>query len=147
MNLRESALSEIASFAAMEKQRHANAFINQLSIDEHIAAFLSAEIIYLTIIGEANLLIGYFIIALEDDGSTAEFRRIVVDQKHRGVGQTAICLMEEYCRVKLQRSKIWLDVYEDNVIGIHIYEKLGYQYVRTEMNSDRKLRFYSKNLV
>lgn len=147
MNLRESALSEVASFAAMEKQSHVNAFINQLSIDEHHAAFLSAEIIYLTIVGEANVLIGYFIIALEDDGSTAEFRRIVVDQKHRGVGQTAISLMEEYCRVNLQRSKIWLDVYDDNVIGIHIYEKLGYQYDRTEMIKDRKLRFYSKSLV
>ena len=130
----------------MERQPHATSFVSANSIAEHESAFAASDIRYLTILDHEEAPVGFFILALEDDNETVEFRRIVVDSSRRGVGQVALGLMEDYCRTMLERSKIWLDVFDDNEVGIHIYEKFGYVLDRTEPFNGRTLRFYSKDL-
>jgi GNAT superfamily N-acetyltransferase len=69
-----------------------------------------------------------------------------IDQNQRGIGQIAITKMEQYCRDTLKGGRLWLDVYEDNAKGKHIYEKLDYQQFKMEMYNDRKLLYYQKDL-
>lgn len=146
ITIRESNASELTEFAALEQQNHASPFINQLSLAEHRNLFDEPLVIYLTVVSSINSIAGYFIIALDADKTTAEFRRVVIHERHLGIGQQAIGQMEQYCRNKLNCSAIWLDVYQDNAKGIHIYEKLGYQFDRSEAVGERVLRYYSKRL-
>ena len=55
-------------------------------------------------------------------------------------------VMERYCRDALDAGRIWLDVYEDNAVGIHIYEKMGYARFKAERVGARRLFFYEKRL-
>ncbi|HKJ54338.1 MAG TPA: GNAT family protein [Gammaproteobacteria bacterium] len=54
--------------------------------------------------------------------------------------------MESYCKANFKAKRIWLDVYEDNEIGIHVYEKLGYERFGEERVDGRKLYLYEKTL-
>jgi RimJ/RimL family protein N-acetyltransferase len=130
----------------MEKQAHARNYINQTSLEDHQTNFNATEIVYLSIENYRRDLIGYFILAFECNGEDIEFRRIVVDEKHRGIGQQAIEEMEKYCKTELQRMRIWLDVYDDNSRGKHIYEKLGYVKTGEEIVDGRNLLIYIKEL-
>ena len=89
---------------------------------------------------------GYFVLVLEPESQSLEFRRISIDQSSRGVGQTAINEMERFCGDNFSVQRIWLDVYQDNVIGRHVYEKLGYKQFNEELREGRKLLFYEKTL-
>lgn len=142
--LRRSTVEELDIFHEMEQQEHAQSFINYTSLQTHREYFADPRIVYLSIENNEHL-VGYFILALEAD-RVVEFRRIVVDRHQRGTGQKAIGAMERYCREQLGASRIWLDVYEDNERGIHIYEKLGFKRFREEIVRDRRLLFYEKTL-
>ena len=54
--------------------------------------------------------------------------------------------MESYCKTEFNVKRIWLDVYEDNEIGMHIYEKMGYERFKEKLVEGRKLYFYEKAL-
>ena len=85
-------------------------------------------------------------LALDPDNTSVEFRRIVIAQKGMGLGQAAIHAMEGYCRERLGRSRIWLDVFDFNQRGQHIYEKLGYRrFAKSELENN-VLFFYNKSL-
>ena len=128
----------------MDLQPHARAFINGSDLVGHQKDFDNDDIIYLSIGNDGNELLGYFILVRVAGDTTVEFRRILIDQHRLGIGQIAIEEMENYCRDSLQASRIWLDVYEDNIKGKHIYEKLGYQYFKANDIDGRKLLFYQK---
>ena len=146
IRLRKSKFNELPEFHSMESQEHAKSYINQTALEIHQSNFYDSNIVYLSIENELSELVGYFILVLEPNNSEVEFRRIVIDEKHRGVGQQAITAMEEYCKTELQRTKIWLDVYEDNHKGKHIYEKLGYSKFKEQQIGGRKLLLYDKCL-
>ena len=128
MIVRESTAQELESIAKIEQQAQASAFISQMTFDEHQSNFEKEEIFYLSIVDINDAIVGYFILATEPGRASVEFRRIVIDRNHRGIGQEAIRKMEEFCISNLNRSRIWLNVYSDNEVGIHIYTKLGYQF-------------------
>jgi ribosomal protein S18 acetylase RimI-like enzyme len=54
--------------------------------------------------------------------------------------------IEEYCINKLKRNRIWLDVFEINKRGIHIYEKQGYQKIEEIDIEDKRAFVYEKLL-
>ncbi len=130
----------------MDRQDHALRFVTQTGIETHQKYYDDPNIIYLSIEDNRGGFAGYFILVLERDTLSLELRRILIDQSKRGVGQAAITEMENYCRKEFGVSKIWLDVYEDNEIGRHIYEKMGYQQFKAELEEGRNLLFYEKAL-
>ncbi len=93
-----------------------------------------------------GVLAGFFILGLVEDKKSVEFRRIVVATKGQGIGQTAIGLMERFCRATLGRTRIWLDVFESNARSRHIYEKLGYRKCGQQAHADKTLIVYEKLL-
>ncbi len=146
ISLRPSKRDELIIFDQMDRQGHACHFITQTGLNNHHRNFDHPNITYLNIKNESGELCGYFILVVEPDSESVEFRRILIDQAKRGVGQLAIKTMENFCKNELRVKRIWLDVYEDNVIGRHIYEKLGYQYFKRELAEGRNLLFYEKAL-
>lgn len=130
----------------MDRQVHARNYVTQNGLETHQRQFNDPNITYLTIENNEGELSGYFVLVIEPDKESLEFRRILVDQNKRGVGQDAITEMENFCRKAFGLKRIWLDVYEDNSIGRYIYEKLGYQQFKVEFEERRKLLFYEKTL-
>ena len=120
-------------------------FILPYSLERHQSEFTKPDIVYLSILN-AGELAGFFMLAPDPDNTSVEFRRIVVAQKGIGLGQAAIHAMEDYCREHLGRSRIWLDVFEFNQRGQHIYEKLGYRRFAKSEIENNVLFFYDKVL-
>lgn len=146
ISLRPSKREELEIFDEMERQDHAHNFVIQTGLETHQKNFSDSKITYLSIENGNGEFCGYFILVLEADAGSVEFRRILIDQQKRGIGQAAITEMENYCRNKFNVRRIWLDVFEDNEIGMHIYEKLGYAWFKEESVEGRKLYFYEKAL-
>ncbi len=136
---------DLPLFAEMEQVDGTSEFISQYSLDEHHRKFDEPQINYLRITN-AGAIVGFFILALEPDGTSVEFRRIVVSDKGNGIGQVAIRQMEEFCKDELGRSRIWLDVLETNYIGRHIYDKLGYQQFGEQESQGERLLLCEKQI-
>lgn len=140
------ALAEDAAlFATVEQAPGTREYILPYSHCEHIQNMLDPQLVYLRILKDDELE-GFFILALDSDGKSIEFRRIVVSAKGLGVGQSAISAMEHFCRTELHRTRIWLDVFEHNSRGRHIYEKLGYERYGEADHDGRRLLLYQKTL-
>ena len=146
ISLRPSKREELEIFDEMDRQDHARNFVIQTGLGTHQKYFIDPKITYLSIENSSGEFCGYFILVLEPDTESVEFRRILIDQKKRGIGQAAISEMESYCKNEFNVKRIWLDVYEDNEIGIHIYEKMGYERFKEKLVEGRKLYFYEKAL-
>lgn len=146
MRLREARRVELADFVAMERQADTAGFILPAELAEHEAAFDRGEVIYLAIDDDA-VLAGFILLAPESGGDSVEFRRIVVRDKGRGAGQWAIRLLEDWCRERWQSRRIWLDVFEFNKRGRHVYEKLGYRQFDSRDLDGTTLCFYEKRLA
>lgn len=146
ISLRRARYDELEKFCAWDLQAHARRFVTGGSLEIHQRDFPKDNTHYLAIVDAAGELIGYFLLRVESGGDTVEFHRIVIDRGARGVGQQAILRMLQFCREDLGASKVWLDVFDDNPRGIHIYEKLGFRWFKSEPAGGRTLHFYRKSL-
>ena len=144
--LRLSTKNELEVFDKLDNQAHASNFVAKTGLKLHQRYFDDPDITYLSIDNENGEFSGYFILVLESKISSVEFRRILIDRNKLGIGQSAIEEMEQYCKDNFNVERIWLDVYEDNKIGKHIYVKLGYSKFKEQLDGERKLEFYEKNL-
>ena len=143
--LRKAISSELNSFAEMDGSERVAEFVIGNSLAEHQAAFHASELVYLSII-ESGELVGYILLAKENNALRVEFRRIVIAQPGKGLGQQAISLMENYCAEKFGTKTIWLDVFEHNPRAVHIYSKLGYTKVGEAIHTKGRLIIMEKNL-
>lgn len=143
--VREAKIEEIPCFVEMEQAKGTAEFIIPYSLEEHLAKFSEQDIVYLSIIDEGRLA-GFIILAIDPDGVSVEFRRIVVSAKNKGVGQSAIHAMEDFCRARFRCNRIWLDVFEFNQRGRYIYEKLGYIQFKKGEYDGKSLLYYQKSL-
>lgn len=146
IHLRRSTYKELDPISQMEKQPHARNFVDPIQLASHQELFRNEDVEYLSIVNAQGQLAGYFILVSEAEVQSVEFRRVLIDANERGIGQTAIAQMERYCREVLGAKRIWLDVYDDNTRGKHIYEKLGYTRFKSEARGERLLHFYEKSL-
>ena len=146
ISLRTSTRSELTIFDEMDRQDHAVKFITQIGLKKHNQFFDDPSITYLSIENHSGELSGYIVLVLEGDNESLELRRILIDQTKRGVGQAAIRETEKYGREKFGVNRIWLDAFEDNAVGRHIYEKSGYRQFDVGLTEGRKLIFYEKEI-
>lgn len=142
--IRSAQYSDLIGFSQLDSQAHVRDFFSHKSLEVHQRDFRSESIVYLSIVDEFGSVIGYFILQTKIDGKTINFKRILVDYDHLGVGQGAISAMEDYCTNKFEANRIWLDVYEDNHKAKHIYEKLGYKQFKNGATSPRSVLYYEK---
>ena len=138
-------VQDASLFAQLEQAPDTKQFVLPYSETEHARNILNSSFVYLRIL-DAGELIGFFILVLDSEPNSVEFRRAVVSDKGKGVGQSAITAMEQFCRTQLQRTRVWLDVFEYNNRGRHIYEKLGYERYGESDHEGRRLLLYQKRL-
>lgn len=68
---------------------------------------------------------GYALVRLDRKSELFELRRIAISKKGVGYGREAMEALIWYAFEHCGANRFWLDVYPDNEIGIHLYEKLG----------------------
>lgn len=72
--------------------------------------------------------VGYVILAgVEPGGESVELRRIVVAEKGKGVGRSAVAHVARYAFRTLGAREMWLDVVVDNGRARHVYETCGFE--------------------
>ena len=54
--------------------------------------------------------------------------------------------MEDFCRDTLECNRVWLDVFDFNPRGMHVYRKLGYRLLGEENFEGRRLLAFDKIL-
>lgn len=145
IEVRDARTDDLPYFHAMDGERDTRDHITRYTLEEHRREFGRDDVVYLAILADARLA-GYFILVLEADSDCVEFRRIVVAEKGKGTGQAAILAMEAYCVECLRRERIWLDVFETNPRGLHVYQKLGYRQFDSDELDGRKLLLLEKRL-
>lgn len=145
VTLERAGPGDVTRLMGMERESDARQYILPYSRAEHVGNLADPDLVYLLIL-ESGVMVGFIILALDADGSSVEFRRIVVSVGGRGVGQAAIGCMEDYCRSELDRSRVWLDVFEDNDRARHVYGKLGYRRHGETWHGNRRLVLYDKHL-
>ena len=138
-------VQDASLFAQLEQAPDTKQFVLPYSETEHARNILNSSFVYLRIL-DAGELVGFLILVLDSEPNSVEFRRAVVSDKGKGVGQSAITAMEQFCRTQLQRTRVWLDVFEYNNRGRHIYEKLGYERYGESDHEGRRLLLYQKRL-
>lgn len=145
VNVESASIRDAYWFAAMEQAGDTKQYILPYAEAEHAQDMMDPSFFYLRIL-DAEELVGFMILVLDPDIASVEFRRIVVSAKGRGVGPSAIGEMEQFCLSVLHRQRIWLDVFEYNSRGRHIYEKLGYKTCGEAEHVGKKLFIYDKVL-
>lgn len=137
--------NHITELIKMEEAADTSEFIIPYNEERHLSEIKNLSNKYVGIYEKGQLL-GFIILGIEEEGKRIEFRRIVIKQKGLGFGQEAIMQLEEYCRAVWNTKSIWLDVFEFNHRGIHIYEKLGYKKTGESFLNKKRLVIMEKNL-
>ncbi|MBC8285268.1 MAG: GNAT family N-acetyltransferase [Nitrospinae bacterium] len=143
ITLRPSQKEELPQFVAFESEDDTNEFIKAYSLVKHKECFDDKKTHYLSII-EIDRLIGFFLLHIEKN--SVEFRRVVITKSARGFGQEAIQMMHSYCLGVFGRNKIWLDVFEHNKRGQHVYSKLGYNIIGNKEYEGKNLLIMEKHI-
>jgi len=123
----------------------AGRYILAYSLERHQREFASAGVRYKSI-GQDDALIGFVLLVLDADGESVEFRRIVVARPGSGIGTVIVNRVGELARTELGRSRVWLDVFEDNERARHVYEKCGYRPFGRAQHEGRTLLQYERRV-
>ncbi|TMP82029.1 N-acetyltransferase [Pseudoalteromonas phenolica] len=143
LTLLPSTLVDLAQLVSWEKQAEVEEFILPNTYQQHVDMMAQDNFLYLSIF-QSDRLVGFLILAIEAGGGI-EFRRIVIGHRGQGLGQLAIQAMEYYCLEHFACQRIWLDVFDFNERGQHIYRKLGYQEFKRCQHGEHQLLFFEKH--
>jgi len=143
IELISASTQDLSTFIEMESASDTSEFIMSYSREQHQIEMTNSNVIYLSIMVKDGIS-GFIILSTDNDFRDVEFRRIVVAPKGQGVGQLAIKAMEQYCAAILKANRIWLDVFETNNRGQHIYQKLGYKIFRSDKVKGDTLLYMEK---
>lgn len=142
--VRDTKPEELERICEME-QGEARNFIIPYSPDRHQSEFVRPGTIYKSILRDEQH-IGFLILVLDADGRSVEFRRIVVVEPGHGYGKRVVGMIDEICRQQLQRTRLWLDVFETNERAQHVYEQCGYRRFGKSEHEGRTLLLYEKEV-
>ncbi len=72
-------------------------------------------------------MVGYFLLAgLKSPHNSIELRRIVISEKGKGFGKSAIELIKKMAFEELKAHRLWLDVKLYNVVAQELYLSTGF---------------------
>lgn len=95
--------------------------------EKHIELLSDKNCLHLSIIRkDNNKLAGHIILFGLNNNKSLEFRRITINQKGFGFGREALKLIKKLCFEHLKFHRLWLDVYDDNIRAIKLYESEGF---------------------
>lgn len=120
--------NDLEKILEIESKKENSDFITPNSRAEHLALIQNEHVNHLVIKSEAEEILGFIILSgITDINKNIEFRRIVIDQKGKGYGRTAIKMMKKYCFEDLKCNRLWLDVIETNNRARALYKSEGFK--------------------
>jgi diamine N-acetyltransferase len=127
IRLRPTAVEDVPTVIAWERDPENAAFVVAWPEYSHRGALQDPTFRHFMIeVGERS--VGFLILAgIADAVPVVEFRRIVVAEKGRGIGRTAVAETVRYAFEGLDASAIWLDFVHDNTRARRVYESLGFR--------------------
>jgi GNAT superfamily N-acetyltransferase len=147
ITIQNTEYGELKRIHIMEQDPDTKPFICSYPLKKHRREYKEENIIYKSIYTASRQLVGFILFALDKDGFSLELRRIVINEKGRGYGKRAISLVDKIAESEFGRTRIWLDVYEDNIRAQHIYEANGYRHIRSTHNAGKRLKIYQKSIT
>ncbi len=122
----EAVEDEIDAIIELERHRDNRDFIWIGTHEEHKAEITDRNHLLLVFKRkEDSVIVGFSLIRIDFKSEVFELRRIAVSEKRKGYGKEAMLALLQYAFEEKQMNRFWLDVYPDNLIGIHLYERLG----------------------
>lgn len=120
----EATENDIPYIMRLEQHPDNRKFVVQGTVDEHKHEIDSTDFIVF-IIKERFDKIGYMLCYKDEANSSFELRRMIIQSKGKGYGKEALKGLINFVMNTLDYHRFWLDVYEDNDTGIHLYESIG----------------------
>ncbi|MDM8534522.1 GNAT family protein [Clostridiaceae bacterium HSG29] len=128
LNIRYATEEDINYIMETERSIENKDFIFQGTYESHKHEINANELLLLIIEKKIdNEKIGFFLSSYDQKSDVFELRRIAINLKNQGYGYELILGLMEHVFNNLSINRFWLDVFDYNKHGIHIYEKLGMQ--------------------
>ena len=117
---------DIPAIIELENHPENRDFIWQGTVEEHMSEIRDGEHLLLIFRRkEDDALAGYTLIHQNFKSHIFEIRRIALVFKRQGYGREAMNALIRYAFEETETNRLWLDVYTDHPVGIHLYESLG----------------------
>ena len=126
IELRPALPQHLPLLHAMEQEVDAAPCILATTIEQHRQAYARDKIKYLCIYAQ-DVILGFFIVAVDADDKRIELRRIVVANEGQGIGRQAPLALEDWWLKAAGKRRIWLDVFTFNQRGRRLYAALGHR--------------------
>lgn len=118
--------TDIEKIMEMERHEDNRNFIWQGTYDEHKTEIENDDCMLLLINEKDNCeTVGFALIYIDRKSEKFELRRIAVTKKGVGYGRELLSSLIKFSFEELKMNRFWLDVYEDNHVGIKLYESVG----------------------
>jgi RimJ/RimL family protein N-acetyltransferase len=149
IGLRNTLPAEIDLICELERHQDNKQFIIPYDKNRHLQVIENRDEEHLTVWDkESNQLAGFIILSgLTNPDLSLEFRRIVIQNKGKGLGRKCLQLIKQYCFDTLKFHRLWLDVFEDNERAIYLYKSEGFEEEGRERNVIRDGEVYKSLLI
>lgn len=126
IEVRDAQKDDISYIINLENEDYNKHFVFQGTYEEHEEE-IELEEYLLGIICEkgTHKKVGYILCHIDNKSKVFELRRVVVEEKSRGIGRDTLENLIKYAFETLNLNRFWLDVYSNHSRGIKLYEGLG----------------------
>ena len=133
IELRRTTENDIQYVLSAQADEDSRAFVTAWPEAAHRGVLGDANIEHLIVESKSNnQRVGFVILAgLQSEHRNIEFMRIVVTEKGKGYGRSAVRAIKRHAFETLSAHRLWLDVKEHNTRARSLYEKEGFQYEGT----------------
>jgi diamine N-acetyltransferase len=133
IDLRRTTKNDIPYVLSAEGDEDNRRFITVWPEQKHRAVLDDANIEHLILESKPNSQrIGFVILAgLQGEHRSIEFMRLVVTDKGKGYGRSAVRAIKRHAFETLSAHRLWLDVKEHNTRARALYENEGFRYEGT----------------
>jgi diamine N-acetyltransferase len=126
VSVRPSTPDDLAFVLAAERSPDNAPFVLQWTREQHAAAMSDPSYVH-WIVEQAGRPAGYLILMdLFGPHESVQFRRLVVQDKGRGIGRAAVRLVKAAAFERFGAHRLWLDVMEHNQRAQALYESEGF---------------------
>ena len=102
-------------------------FVFQYSIAKHQEVIDSKDQLHLKTINNQGVMVGFIILrGLLNPNQSVELKRILVHEKGKNYGKITLKLLQNLVFNKLNKHRLWLDVFTDNPRAQHVYKSVGF---------------------
>ena len=133
IELRRTSENDLPYVLSAEGHEDNRRFVTAWPEQKHRAALHDADIKHLILESKPNSQrIGFVILAgLQSEHRSIEFMRIVVTDKGKGYGRSAVRAIKRHAFETLSAHRLWLDVKDHNARARALYEQEGFCYEGT----------------